>query len=153
MAVEAGRRLVPRLEKCAAAGFRAYSNENCEFAADGLTATTETNVTAECRRLQMSKECKGSVPASVLAGGLLLAFHVPVRAGNDPMQEPDDTSGKFAPNAFIRIDSTGKTTLIMPQVEMGQGIYTAVATILAEEVDADAPHHQRGGYRHCGESR
>jgi isoquinoline 1-oxidoreductase beta subunit len=47
------------------------------------------------------------------------------------------TAGKFAPNAFIRIDAAGKTTLVMPQVEMGQGIYTAVAMILAEELDAD----------------
>src|ERR1700726_4949193 len=72
-----------------------------------------------------------------LAGGFLLAFHFPLRAANEPVQPPDDTTGKFAPNAFIRIDAEGKTTLIMPQVEMGQGIYTAVAMILAEELDAD----------------
>ena len=39
-----------------------------------------------------------------LAGGFLLAFHLPVRAVNEPVQPPDDTAGKFAPNAFIRID-------------------------------------------------
>jgi isoquinoline 1-oxidoreductase subunit beta len=72
-----------------------------------------------------------------LVGGFLLAFHLPLRAVNEPVQPPDDTTGKFAPNAFIRIDSAGKTTLVMPQVEMGQGIYTAVAMILAEELDAD----------------
>jgi isoquinoline 1-oxidoreductase beta subunit len=74
-----------------------------------------------------------------LAGGFLLAFHLPVRAlaPNEPVQPPDDTTGKFAPNAFIRIDTAGKTTLVMPQVEMGQGIYTGVAMILAEELDAD----------------
>jgi isoquinoline 1-oxidoreductase subunit beta len=72
-----------------------------------------------------------------LASGFLLAFHLPVRAVNEPAQPPDDTSGKFAPNAFIRIGKTGKTTLVMPQVEMGQGVYTAVAMILAEELDAD----------------
>src|SRR6266852_6596934 len=72
-----------------------------------------------------------------LAGGFLLAFHLPLRAVNEPVQPPDDTTGKFAPNAFIRIDPAGKTTLVMPQVEMGQGIYTAVAMILAEELDAD----------------
>jgi isoquinoline 1-oxidoreductase beta subunit len=72
-----------------------------------------------------------------LAGGFLLAFHLPVRAVNEPVQPPDVTDGKFAPNAFIRIDPAGKTTLVMPQVEMGQGIYTAVAMILAEELDAD----------------
>ncbi|WP_343044647.1 twin-arginine translocation signal domain-containing protein [Allomesorhizobium camelthorni] len=38
----------------------------------------------------------------------------------------------FAPNAFIRIDRKGLVTLVMPQVEMGQGIYTAHAMLLAE---------------------
>jgi isoquinoline 1-oxidoreductase beta subunit len=72
-----------------------------------------------------------------LAGGFLLAFHLPVGAVNEPAQPPDTTDGKFAPNAFIRIDDSGKTTLIMPQVEMGQGVYTALPMILAEELDAD----------------
>jgi isoquinoline 1-oxidoreductase beta subunit len=72
-----------------------------------------------------------------LAGGFLLAFHLPVRAANEPVQPPDVTEGKFAPNAFIRIDSAGKTTLVMPQVEMGQGVYTSISMILAEELDAD----------------
>ncbi len=72
-----------------------------------------------------------------LAAGVLLAFHLPVRATNEPVQPPDVTDGKFAPNAFIRIDSDGRTTLVMPQVEMGQGVYTAIAMILAEELDAD----------------
>src|ERR1700682_358189 len=72
-----------------------------------------------------------------LAGGFLLAFHLPVRAVNEPVQPLDVTDGKFAPNAFIRIDVTGHTTLVMPQVEMGQGVYTSIAMILAEELDAD----------------
>jgi isoquinoline 1-oxidoreductase subunit beta len=72
-----------------------------------------------------------------LAGGFLLAFHFPVRAANEPVQPPDDTAGKFAPNAFIRIDRAGATTLVMPQVEMGQGVYTSISMILAEELDAD----------------
>src|SRR5665213_2725349 len=72
-----------------------------------------------------------------LAGGFLLAFHLPLRAVNGPVQPPDATPGKFAPNAFIRIDATGQTTLVMPQVEMGQGVYTSIPMILAEELDAD----------------
>ena len=74
-----------------------------------------------------------------LAGGFLLAFHVPSRAQpvNEPVQPPDDTAGKFAPNAFLRIDPSGKTTLVMPQVEMGQGVYTSISMILAEELDLD----------------
>jgi isoquinoline 1-oxidoreductase subunit beta len=72
-----------------------------------------------------------------LATGFVLAFHLPARAVNEPEQPPDVTDGKFAPNAFIRIDPAGKTTLIMPQVEMGQGTYTSIAMMLAEELDAD----------------
>jgi len=70
-----------------------------------------------------------------LAGGFLLAFHLPTYGASEPAQ--GGTKGKFAPNAFIRIDPAGRTTLVMPQVEMGQGVYTSVAMILAEELDAD----------------
>jgi CO/xanthine dehydrogenase Mo-binding subunit len=63
-----------------------------------------------------------------LAGGLLLAFHVPVRAFNEPVQAPDDVAGKFAPNAFVRIDRSGTTR---------QGVYTSIPMILTEELDAD----------------
>jgi isoquinoline 1-oxidoreductase subunit beta len=69
--------------------------------------------------------------ATVVAGGaLLLGFRVPSLNAASP-----DASASFAPNAFIRIDREGGVTLIMPQVEMGQGVYTAVAMILAEELD------------------
>jgi isoquinoline 1-oxidoreductase beta subunit len=70
-----------------------------------------------------------------LAGAFVFAFRFPLREA--AAQSPDNADAKFAPNAFIRIDRAGKTTLVMPQVEMGQGIYTAVAMILAEELDAD----------------
>ena len=72
-----------------------------------------------------------------LATGFTLAFYFPARATNEPEQARDTIDGKFAPNAFIRIDHSGKTTLVMPQVEMGQGVYTALPMILAEELDAD----------------
>jgi isoquinoline 1-oxidoreductase subunit beta len=74
---------------------------------------------------------------SGVAGGALLAFHLPLYAVNEPNQLPDSATGPFVPNAFIRIDKAGKTTLVMPQVEMGQGVYTSIAMILAEELDAD----------------
>jgi isoquinoline 1-oxidoreductase beta subunit len=86
---------------------------------------------------QLPELSRRSLLTGGLASSLLFAFHLPVRAANESMQPPDVAEGKFAPNAFIRIDETGKTTLVMPQVEMGQGIYTALAMILAEELDAD----------------
>ena len=44
-------------------------------------------------------------------------------------------SPAFAPNAFIRIDRQGAVTLVMPMVEMGQGTYTSLAMLLAEELE------------------
>jgi len=71
--------------------------------------------------------------ASVAAGAaLLLGFRLPLAAATSPKG-----GDPFAPNAFIRIDRHGGVTLIMPQVEMGQGVYTAVAMILAEELDVE----------------
>ncbi|GGA37947.1 xanthine dehydrogenase family protein molybdopterin-binding subunit [Dyella nitratireducens] len=45
-----------------------------------------------------------------------------------------DGNPPFAPNAFIRIDSEGPVRLVMPSVEMGQGIYTGCCMLLAEEL-------------------
>ena len=71
-----------------------------------------------------------------LAGGtVLLGFHLP--AGSAAVKNNSAANDTFAPNAFIRIDRQGTVTLVMPQVEMGQGIYTGIAMILAEELDAN----------------
>ena len=43
----------------------------------------------------------------------------------------------FAPNAFLRIGADSSVTVIAKHVEMGQGAYTGIATVLAEELDAD----------------
>jgi isoquinoline 1-oxidoreductase subunit beta len=72
--------------------------------------------------------------AGAAAGGaFLLGFYLPVGHGAQ-RQAPADAK-RFEPNAFIRIDRQGLVTLVMPQVEMGQGIYTGLAMVLAEELD------------------
>jgi isoquinoline 1-oxidoreductase beta subunit len=43
----------------------------------------------------------------------------------------------FTPNAFLRIGADNSVTVIAKHVEMGQGAYTGIATIVAEELDAD----------------
>jgi isoquinoline 1-oxidoreductase subunit beta len=71
------------------------------------------------------------------AGGLLLGFELwPARAA----MQAAASAAEFVPNAFIRIDRTSKITLIIPQAEMGQGVYTSLAMILAEELDASLDH-------------
>jgi isoquinoline 1-oxidoreductase beta subunit len=46
-------------------------------------------------------------------------------------------AGTLAPNAFVRIDKDSTVTVLSKHVEMGQGAYTGLATIVAEELDAD----------------
>jgi isoquinoline 1-oxidoreductase beta subunit len=80
--------------------------------------------------------------AGAAAGGaFLLGFYLPLGQGAQ-RQTPADGKRqlpagdqRFEPNAFIRIDRQGLVTLVMPQVEMGQGIYTGLAMVMAEELD------------------
>jgi isoquinoline 1-oxidoreductase subunit beta len=81
------------------------------------------DVSAETRGLSR----RGFLTAGA-AGVLLLGFRLPAAHA---------ASDRFAPNAFIRIGDDDVVTLVMPQVEMGQGIYTTVGMILADELDAD----------------
>ncbi|MXN79948.1 molybdopterin-dependent oxidoreductase [Burkholderia sp. 4701] len=74
-------------------------------------------------------------------GGLLLGFSVPA-AGGDARRsviggDADETprAGVFAPNAFVQIDRSGQVTLVMPKVEMGQGVYTSLPMLIAEELE------------------
>jgi len=66
------------------------------------------------------------VAGAAAGGGLLLGWHFDARAAASP---------DFAPNAFIRIGTDGRVTLTMGQVEMGQGMYTAMPMLLAEELE------------------
>jgi isoquinoline 1-oxidoreductase subunit beta len=72
--------------------------------------------------------------SAAAGGGLLLGFALP-RAHT--AEHAEAAAAPFAPDAFIRIDRNGTVTLIMSQVEMGQGIYTAISQILADELDVD----------------
>lgn len=45
--------------------------------------------------------------------------------------------GAFAPNAFVRIGADNTVTVIVKHLEMGQGTYTGLPTLVAEELDAD----------------
>lgn len=47
------------------------------------------------------------------------------------------SEARFAPNAFLRIGTDDSVTVIAKHLEMGQGAYTGIATIVAEELDAD----------------
>jgi isoquinoline 1-oxidoreductase subunit beta len=67
-------------------------------------------------------------------GGLLLGWHQDARARALPASAKG-TPSAFAPNAFIRIGRDGRVTMIVAQVEMGQGTYTSMPMLLAEELE------------------
>jgi isoquinoline 1-oxidoreductase beta subunit len=69
------------------------------------------------------------------AGGLLIGFYLPPAAR--AISAIADTSPDFMPNAFVRISPGGAITVIVGKAEMGQGVYTSLPMILAEELDAD----------------
>ena len=85
----------------------------------------------------------GVTVGAAAGGGLLLGFSMPAASqdqkagksviGGDGVETPQ--SGVFAPNAFIQIDTAGKVTLVIPKVEMGQGVYTSIPMLIAEELE------------------
>jgi len=83
-------------------------------------------------------------------GGLILGFTVPSFGAEEARNErpPESAVGQatrnvtnesagLAPNAFIRIDRSGVVTLIVHKVEMGQGTFTSIPMLLAEELEID----------------
>ena len=76
---------------------------------------------------------------ALLGGGLLLSFSVP-GAGRLGKWLPASGPGTLAPNAFLRIAPDGRITIILTHVEMGQGVWTTLPMLLAEELDADWQH-------------
>jgi len=70
---------------------------------------------------------KLSVAAS---GGLLIGFYL-------PGMQPEAHAATFAPNAFVRIGTDDSVTVTVNHSEMGQGVFTALPMILADELDAD----------------
>jgi isoquinoline 1-oxidoreductase beta subunit len=63
-------------------------------------------------------------------GGLMLSLRLPFA---DEVEA--ENADRFVPNAFIRIDSDGQIILTMPYVEMGQGTYTSIPMLIAEELE------------------
>jgi isoquinoline 1-oxidoreductase beta subunit len=69
-------------------------------------------------------------------GGLMLSLSLPFASGDAEAVGADG----FAPNAFIRIDGNGQIVLTMPYVEMGQGTYTSIPMLIAEELEVELTH-------------
>ncbi|KAA0891790.1 xanthine dehydrogenase family protein molybdopterin-binding subunit [Oryzomonas rubra] len=70
----------------------------------------------------------------LVGGGLVLACHIPL-GGRAAAAAPATTA--FAPNAFLRIGTDGSVTVIVNKSEMGQGVYTSLPMLIAEELACD----------------
>jgi isoquinoline 1-oxidoreductase beta subunit len=84
---------------------------------------------------------------ALFGGALVVAFTIPgsrARAagsstGSNSGSSPDASTGAtpFAPNAWLRIGADDSVTIIVDRSEMGQGIYTSLPMLIAEELEAE----------------
>ncbi|WP_271274179.1 xanthine dehydrogenase family protein molybdopterin-binding subunit [Aliamphritea hakodatensis] len=77
---------------------------------------------------------RGFLKLAGAGAGLSLAMKLPAAEQISDAQQAGET---FAPNAFLRITPDNRITLVMKHLEMGQGTYTGLTTLVAEELDAD----------------
>nr|WP_265517523.1 xanthine dehydrogenase family protein molybdopterin-binding subunit [Nitratireductor luteus] len=103
---------------------------------------------------------RGFLGASL--GALVLGVALPGRVAR--AQEAAEIEPGMRVSAFIEIRADGGVRLQSPFIEGGQGIYTALAQIVGEELDVDpasfivecappGPDYQLGGFRFTGGSR
>lgn len=95
----------------------------------GQTTSQSTGRTISRRRFLVLSAITGGIAGT----GLLIGFNVFGRRGNAGM----GPSTAFAPNAWLRIDADNTVTVTVGRSEMGQGVLTALAMLVAEELDAD----------------
>lgn len=76
------------------------------------------------------------------SAGLVIAVALPLRGRAQSgaaaiLGQDAPAQGAFAPNAFVRVAPDDTVTVIIKHIEFGQGPYTGLATLVAEEMDAD----------------
>jgi isoquinoline 1-oxidoreductase subunit beta len=77
------------------------------------------------------------IAGAAVGGGLLIG--VGLSSALSSQAKAADTAGSpaFSPSAFVRIDPDGQVTVTMGYIEMGQGTYTSVPMLIAEELEVD----------------
>ena len=75
--------------------------------------------------------------SATLSSGILLGFRLPAPPEALAQTPGGAAAGEFAPNAFIRISKANVVTVIVNKAEMGQGIWTSLPMLIAEELEVD----------------
>lgn len=73
-------------------------------------------------------------------GGLMLAIGLPadrLRGGRQAYAQQAPTATPIAPAAFVRIGSDDSVTVLINKLEFGQGVFTSMAMLVAEDLDCD----------------
>src|SRR5262245_14777466 len=71
---------------------------------------------------------------AAFGGGLLISLYLPELSSAGSASAAPEV---FAPNAFLRIGTDDSVTIIINKAEMGQGVYTSLPMLVAEELEAD----------------
>ena len=78
---------------------------------------------------------RGFLKAGAAGGGLLIGVSFGI--GPALAARAAGPGADFEPNAFVLLGADGMVTITMPYVEMGQGTYTSVPMLVAEELEVD----------------
>lgn len=79
----------------------------------------------------------GAGAAAAAGGALVIGFHLRNRANEGVGEAGRSVIAKNPFDAWIHVEQDGSAELVLAQSEMGQGIYTALPMILADEADLD----------------
>ena len=71
--------------------------------------------------------------SAAAGGGMMLSLRLATTAA----EAQASTDQPFKPNAFVSIERDVRIILTMPYVEMGQGTYTSIPMLIAEELEVD----------------
>ena len=74
--------------------------------------------------------------AATAAGALVVPFHLP-GAVAEAQAAPHASGNELAPNAYVRVGADGFVSIVVGLVEMGQGTFTAIPMLIAEELDVE----------------
>lgn len=74
------------------------------------------------------------VSSAAVGASLVIAFSIP---GQLMAQEYNNEKNHFSPNAYLRIGKDGAITIVVSLVEMGQGTYTSIPMLIADELEVD----------------
>src|SRR6185295_8288089 len=74
--------------------------------------------------------------STAAGGGLILGTYLPTLVDSGA-GDVTAAAGQFEPNIWVRIDADDTVRIMLTQLEMGQGVMTAMPMLVAEELDAD----------------